>query len=246
MNKVFGVKGFDKSMYCRKQQYEIGEVYEMPDKPKLCSKGFHYSENVKDCFSFYPNNGSNRFCLVEILGDVDKGVGKCATNKIKIIRELTQEEILSKPDVSAIKLKELNNMGYVIGGSMALKIHGYRIDRDISDIDLIIKENIPDKIEKDFYGYSSLKKFSGLDSIFGFVGLFGEKYDIIQSNTMAPVKRTYCGVELLIQDEHEIWLAKLKYALNGSLKHMKDITTNNIKFSVVSERSNDPYSEMPF
>lgn len=246
MNKIFGVKGFDKELVCRKLKYEIGNTYEMQDNPKLCSKGYHYSKNIKDCFSFYPNNGSNRFCLVEILGEIDEGVGKCSTNKIRIVRELTNEEINSVTNISVEKLKELNNMGYVIGGSLALKIHGYRIDREISDVDLIINGVDKQKIEKDFDGYSSLAKFSGLDSVFGFIGLFGEKYDIISSDSLSPVKRTYCGQELLIQDENEIWLAKLKYALNGSLKHMQDIKKNDIKFSVVTDRNHKYLDEMPF
>lgn len=249
MNKIFGIKGFDKDLKCKDFQYEIGKTYEMPESPKLCFRGFHYCQTINDVFQYYRNDGNNRFCIVEILGDVDKGNDKSATNKIKVVSELSKEEIKTgSPNITPEILKNYNNMGYIIGGSMALKIHGYKIDRTITEIDLIINEVNQEKIEKDFNGYKTLNVFSGSDSVFAFTGIMGTKFDIIKSkDKIDAVKRDYYGFELLIQDENVIWEAKLTYALNGSIKHAKDIKLNSIDFKM-KNRSSKIYCDdsLPF
>jgi len=106
-------KGFDKDLTCRGFQYEVGKTYSLEDKPKICEKGFHCCAKLSDVFSYYPaytwrqsvdgfnisfvtERTSNRFCLVEVLGDVDfEGLysSKVATNKIKILQELAFEDL---------------------------------------------------------------------------------------------------------------------------------------------------------
>ena len=77
-------------------QYEIGKEYKYEGEIKLCVSGFHACEKLSDCFNYYPFNESTRIAEVDILGDVlyDTDNSKLVTNYIKIIKELTWEEVL--------------------------------------------------------------------------------------------------------------------------------------------------------
>ena len=92
-----GYKVFNSDWTCKGFQYEVGQTYEMAEKPECCSRGFHFCERLVDCFNYYRFDLNNRVAEVEALGDIDTGaVGdKACTNKIKIVRELTWEEVLS-------------------------------------------------------------------------------------------------------------------------------------------------------
>ena len=88
-------KAFNENLQCRGFQYEVGETYELEKGKKLgiCKCGFHFCKTVTDCFDYYPKNKATRFCEVEPLGKIVEEGNKFATDKIKIIRELTEEEI---------------------------------------------------------------------------------------------------------------------------------------------------------
>ena len=89
-------KGFNSKLQCRGFQYEIGKEYELPkgEKPKACSSGFHACPNPADLFGFYAPNDGNRYCEVELSGYIDdRESDKLAASKIKIIREVSLNEI---------------------------------------------------------------------------------------------------------------------------------------------------------
>lgn len=86
-----GYKAFDKNLCCRGMQYEVGQLYEMTSKPVACVSGYHFCENLEDVYNYYPLENS-RVCEVEALGEIDKDGLKLCTNKIKIIRELSDSE----------------------------------------------------------------------------------------------------------------------------------------------------------
>lgn len=108
-----GFKGFDKNLCCRGFQYEVGKTYEMEEEPILCKRGFHFCETLEQAETYYPlvdyygvlsycpaikYYTEVRFCEVEAVGKIvqDKPpYPKLATNKIKIVRELSPEEIWS-------------------------------------------------------------------------------------------------------------------------------------------------------
>ena len=91
-----GYKVFNPDWTCRDVIYEVGETYKMDAKPICCSVGFHFCEKLADCFGYYEFNPENKIAEVEALGDIDKSDSdsKRATNKIKIVRELTWHECL--------------------------------------------------------------------------------------------------------------------------------------------------------
>jgi hypothetical protein len=67
------------------------------DRPlKICESGIHACLKLNDCFSYYRFNASNKVAEVELIGDVvtHKNDSKIATNHIRIIRELSWNEVL--------------------------------------------------------------------------------------------------------------------------------------------------------
>lgn len=107
----YAFKGFEHDLSCRDFQYEIGKTYILDGSPIKCQQGFHYCTSLRDVFNYYPRYllyhfhsaeqwilSSNRYCIVEVLGDVDGQTSihtdtKGATNKIRIVKELSQNEI---------------------------------------------------------------------------------------------------------------------------------------------------------
>ena len=89
---MIGYKAFNDDLTCRGFQYEIGKIYEMNNKPICCKNGFHFCKDLQECFCYY--DFGSRICEVESLGDISTDYGgKYCTNKIRIIRELSFEEI---------------------------------------------------------------------------------------------------------------------------------------------------------
>ena len=90
-----GYKVFNSDWTCKGFQYKVGETYEIDGKPTCCKKGFHFCKKLVDCFNYYSFDPNNKVAEIESLGDVDFGEDKYCTNKIKIIKELSWEEVLT-------------------------------------------------------------------------------------------------------------------------------------------------------
>ena len=90
-----GYKVFNPDWTCRDFQYEVGKSYEMDKAPICCEEGFHFCVKLVDCFSYYDFNPENKVAEIETYGEVDTDDNsKYCTNKIKIVRELSWEEVL--------------------------------------------------------------------------------------------------------------------------------------------------------
>ena len=93
------IKGFDKNLCCRGMQFEIGKTYDTGAKDsdiKLCSATvFHYCKSLQNVHDHYSCNAAanNRFCEIEALGAKVTDGKKYGSNKIRIIREITGEEL---------------------------------------------------------------------------------------------------------------------------------------------------------
>jgi hypothetical protein len=92
---MIGYKAFDSKFMCQGIQYEVGKTYQFDGNIKLCKAGFHFCENIPDCFTYYPENDA-RFARVEALGTVIKSDvdSKCVTDKIRIIEEISIDEAI--------------------------------------------------------------------------------------------------------------------------------------------------------
>ena len=92
------IKGMDKNMQCRGFQFEIGKEYKIDrdGRPlKLCSSTvFHYCKSLSQVHGYYDcNKENNRYFEIEVLGEEVTDGEKCGSNHIKIIREITGEEL---------------------------------------------------------------------------------------------------------------------------------------------------------
>ena len=103
-----GYKVFKPDWTCRGFQYSVGKVFEEDVKPSCCKRGFHFCTELKECFNYYSFNPNNKVAEIEALGDIDteRTGNKHCTNKIKIIRELSWEEVLKKVNMGK------NNTGF--------------------------------------------------------------------------------------------------------------------------------------
>ena len=99
-DRVF-IKGFDSNLKCRGYQFEIGKDYkiDLPDgyelsEKDLCSnKVFHFCDSLSKVHNFYSCHDTNRYCVIEVLGQLCDDGTKCGSNHIRIVRELVGEEL---------------------------------------------------------------------------------------------------------------------------------------------------------
>ena len=92
------IKGFDKDLKCIGFQFEVGGAYDTGYKKEeleLCSETvFHFCDSLKKVHGYYDcSNEENRYCEIEVLGELIYDENKCGSNKIKILREITGEEL---------------------------------------------------------------------------------------------------------------------------------------------------------
>ena len=91
------IKGFDKDLKCRGFQFEVGGVYDTgyTEELELCSETvFHFCYSLEKVHEYYScSNEENRYCEIEVLGELIYDENKCGSNKIKILREITGEEL---------------------------------------------------------------------------------------------------------------------------------------------------------
>ena len=94
---IRGYKVFNPDWTCRGFQFEVGKIFEEDVTPNCCNRGFHFCTKASDCFSYYSFRSENKVAEVVALGDVDTRAEntKCCTNKIKIVREITWQELLT-------------------------------------------------------------------------------------------------------------------------------------------------------
>jgi len=91
--------------------WEFNETKEVEGPSVLCYNGFHFFKEENFCFgfNFFKSKTDNtRICEVEVLGDIIEDIYKCVTNKIKLIRDVT-DELINKVD------KNHNSGDYNIG-----------------------------------------------------------------------------------------------------------------------------------
>ena len=94
--RVKGYKVFNADWTCRGFQYVVGETFEKDVIPSCYDKGFHFCTKASDCFNYYPFDSNNKVAEVEAIGEIDTSSvdSICCTNKIRIVRELSWNEVL--------------------------------------------------------------------------------------------------------------------------------------------------------
>jgi len=90
-----GYKVFNSDLTCRGFQFKEGETFTHDGEIKLCESGFHFHENVKDLFNYYSFSSNIKVAEVSAIGKVITGDDKSVTDKLKVVRILTHDELLN-------------------------------------------------------------------------------------------------------------------------------------------------------
>jgi len=96
---VKGWKCFNKDLCCEPTsdvcfEFEVGKTYSVDGKLEMCKNGFHFHTNTKDLFEYYNFYNKPRVCEIEAINVIIEN-NKSVCKTIKIIKELTWDEVLS-------------------------------------------------------------------------------------------------------------------------------------------------------
>ena len=119
-----GYKVFNPDWTCKNFKFEVGKTYEMDETPKCCSRGFHFCTELNDCFNYYSFDENNKFAEIEALGEIDSDADgrKSCTNKIKIVREISWEEVMRMVNIGKYN-SGLRNIGNHNSGNWNIGNH---------------------------------------------------------------------------------------------------------------------------
>ncbi len=92
---MIGYKVFNSDWTCRGFQYEVGKVFEHNGNIEMCGAGFHFCQKASDCFNYYDFDSKNKVAEVEAIGLVETQGNKSVTDKLKIVREISWQEVLT-------------------------------------------------------------------------------------------------------------------------------------------------------
>ena len=92
---IKGYKVFNPDWTCRDFRYKVGETFTHNGNIEMCGKGFHFCRKASDCFNYYKFDSSNKVAEVEAVGLVETRGDKSVTDKIKIVREIEWQELLT-------------------------------------------------------------------------------------------------------------------------------------------------------
>ena len=95
MAAIKGYKVFNPDWTCRGFQYKVGKTFVHNGNIEMCGSGFHFCRKASDCFNYYDFNSNNKVAEVEAVGLVETSGDKSVTDKIKIIREIKWQELLT-------------------------------------------------------------------------------------------------------------------------------------------------------
>ena len=73
--------------------YEVGKTYTVEGEVRICENGYHFCKKCVDVYDYYSK--PCRICEVSVTGAVQTQGNKSVGRKLKILRELTADEISS-------------------------------------------------------------------------------------------------------------------------------------------------------
>ena len=186
---IKGIKALGMNMEAIKgdyMMYELNKEYTYDGKVKCRHSGYHYFDSIRDVMTLYNLNQSRLF-ECELNGDRfdHDGIVHC-TNKIKLVREISKEEIKKYIEDNLNKL--VNDKDWFV--RLELARHGYGLDILINDEEWRIR------LEVARHGY-------GLDILIN-----DEEWAV-----KSEVVRHGYGLDILINDEN--WKVRLEVARHG-------------------------------
>ena len=121
---MIGYKGFDKNFKCKDFQYEVGQTYKFDGELEICECGFHFCDMPLAVFEFYPPADS-RFALVEAVGNIVNNDGdkhKFCTDELKIIKELTLDELIAAVPKENVAMNTGNYSAGTVSGKSSVAL----------------------------------------------------------------------------------------------------------------------------
>ena len=110
--------------------YELDKVYEIEGELIMCRNGYHFCTELIYVFMYYPSD-SRVFEIDTLDGEIIEKGDKYCTNKIKIIKEISEDEINKYIEDNLYKL--INDPDPHVREVVAEK--GYGLDKLINDKD---------------------------------------------------------------------------------------------------------------
>lgn len=111
---VKGYKVFMSDWTCQPggnfKQYSCPGMFEQDGKLEMCVNGIHFCKKLMDCFKhkqYYPG-----YKVAEVIahGEVLERNGKCCTNKLEVVKEISPEEYLAIKKYTEALRKEIEQM----------------------------------------------------------------------------------------------------------------------------------------
>lgn len=92
------------------KQYSCPGMFEQDGKLEICVNGIHFCKKLMDCFKhkqYYPG-----YKVAEVIahGEVLERNGKCCTNKLEVVKEISPEEYLAIKKYTEALRKEIEQM----------------------------------------------------------------------------------------------------------------------------------------
>ena len=229
-----GIKALGMDMEAIKGNYMVYEMDKeyVHDGDVICRRsGYHYFDSIRDVMTLYNLNKSKLF-ECELNGDEfdHDGIVHC-TNKIKLVREISKEEIKKYIEDNLDNL--VNDEHWVIRREVAKQ--GYGLDILVNDKDIDVRIEVArqryglDKLINDDHDYvreEVARQGYGLDK------LVNDEEWIVRQEV---AKQGY-GLDKLINDE--LWIVRQEVAKHG---YGLDILVNDEEWNVRKEVARQGY-----
>lgn len=97
-----GYKAFNPDLTCLGYQFNIDDIHVFKKKPVLCRQGFHFCTTLEDVVKYYlfPNMRVFEIEATGIITEAKKDCSKRACNEIKLIKEISLEDVAHSITVS--------------------------------------------------------------------------------------------------------------------------------------------------
>ena len=118
--------------------YEVGKTYTVEGEVKICENGYHFCKKCVDVYDYYSK--PCRICEVSVTGAVQTQGNKSVGRKLKILRELTADEISSLCNSGNCNSGDWNsgdwNSGYCNTTEPTVRLFDHQTDITFSDFKL--------------------------------------------------------------------------------------------------------------
>ena len=115
--------------------YEVGKTYTVEGEVKICENGYHFCKKCADVYDYYSK--PCRICEVSVTGAVQTQGNKSVGRKLKILRELTADEISSLCNSGDWNSGDWNsgnrNSGYCNTTEPTVRLFDHQTDITFSD-----------------------------------------------------------------------------------------------------------------